>query len=236
MRMNAHLSAVMTAILGVAAGGLASAATLDLTDTVTATGTGAGQTYTVTPSGLPGNAIISPTTTFNLGNTLNLSSSNTNFNLDPPYSLGANGSGGPWNFQDDYAFSTTGATVQSALITLTSTLSDLQARLIYAAGNTATSADPILGPPPGGTVVDSWQTLTLGGTSITDTLATPFAPGSYILQVRGEATPGGSSSYGGAISFTAVPVPAALPLLLSGVAALGVLGRRRKIDDAMRLS
>ena len=227
MRMHTRLSVVLAALFGATAGGIAGAATLNLTDTVTATGTGSGQSYTVTSSGLPGNGTISPTTSFNLGNTLNLSGSNTIFNLDPPYSLGANGGSGPWNFQDAYAFSTTGATIQSALITLTSTLTDLQARLIYAAGNTSTSADPVLGPPPGGTVVDSWQTLTLGGTSITDTLATPFAPGSYILQVRGEATAGGSSSYGGAISFTPVPLPAALPLLVSGIAGLGVLGRRR---------
>lgn len=205
--------------------------TLNLTDTITAMGTGTGQTDNVYYPGFAANGTIIPTNTFSIGDSFN----GTNLATGRPYtSTGTNfkNSGAVpnvWNFQDDYAFSTGGATVQSVVIGLPSYggvgLDDLQARIIYAAGNGA----PTLGAPAGGTLVDSWQSVTGSAGLYNITMPTGIAGGSYILQIRGEAAPGGGS-YGGTLAFTPVPLPAALPLLLSGIAGVGVLaGRRRKL-------
>jgi hypothetical protein len=204
--------------------------TLNLTDTVTATGTGNGQTYNVYYSGLAANGTITPTNTFSIGDSFN----GTNLATGHPYTpTGADfkiSSTAPsiWNFQDDYAFTTSGATVQSVVIGLPTYggigLDDLQARIIYAAGNGA----PTLGAPAGGTLVDSWQSVSGSAGLYNITMPTGIAGGSYILQIRGEAASGGGS-YGGALSFTAVPLPAAMPLLLSSIAGIGVFARRRRL-------
>jgi hypothetical protein len=85
----------------------------------------------------------------------------------------------------------------------------------------------LLGTPASGTKVDSWQDFTLFGTSYNVTLPTGFAAGDYIMQIRGEAT--GPGGYGGTFAFSALPVPlpAALPLLLSALGGLGAMLRRR---------
>jgi hypothetical protein len=55
-----------------------------------------------------------------------------------------------------------------------------------------------------------------------------FDPGLYRLEVRGELV-GSTSSYGGKLNAipAAVPLPAALPLLLAGLGLMGFVGRRR---------
>jgi len=191
-------------------------------DTVTATGTGAGQTLNVFTTSNPSNGTVSPTVSYSLGNSFNESggvTTGSDFNLS--------GTGGPWNFQDDFYFATTGATIQTAVISnLLSNVSDLQVRLIPAAGN----GPPTIGSPAGGTLVDSWQSFNLGaGGSYNETLPTGFAAGDYILQIRGEA--GASASYSGTISFTPVPLPAAVWLLISGLGPLA-LGAFRRTESA----
>jgi hypothetical protein len=224
-----------TTVLGTLAGGPAFAATvLNVTDTVTNTGSVGTPTYTVTPVG-PANSTISPTTTLTLGDAFNGSGQ-----VATPANFGvaATGSGGPWNFQDDFNFATSGgSTIYTATIALptvtaggtTTGLTDLQARIIYGVFNgSPVNGPPTLGPPAGGTLVDSWQTLNLGPNgSYTVTMPTGFAAGSYILQIRGEAAAAGGA-YGGTIGFTAVPLPAALPLLLSGLGLMGSLARRKR--------
>lgn len=244
MRVFLRRSALIGSLC-LAASPIALSSTLNLTDTVTATGTLGSQTYSVALSGLDqtGNQNIGPTTQLNLGNSVTLGT-NSDFNqYSSTYPLGAGGSPyEPWNFQDDYQFSTTGATVQTAVIALTSIggstpITDLQARIILGgAADTASNTNPVLGPPPGGTAVDGWQNLTaqtitffgVQENAYAVTMPTALAAGSYILQIRGEAATSATTAYGGAIGFTPVPVPAAAWLLLSGITGLGLVARGRK--------
>lgn len=139
-----------------------------------------------------------------------------------------------WNFQDNYQFSTPSSAplVQGAVISFTTGtegLSDLQARIVE---TNATSASALIGGSAGGvTVVDGWQTMTQMTGSLTLFEAalstTPLAANTdYFLQIRGEAA--SAASYTGNIVFTAVPLPAAGWLLLSGLGAIGAMSRRRR--------
>jgi hypothetical protein len=56
--------------------------------------------------------------------------------------------------------------------------------------------------------------------------------GEYVLQIAGVATSAGGGSYTAGIGVTAVPLPAAVPLLLSGMAGLGAMARRRRVSLA----
>jgi hypothetical protein len=86
---------------------------------------------------------------------------------------------------------------------------------------------PTLGVPPSG-AVDGWTAPLAGSNgSLSILLPTGFPSGSYDLQVRGEAI-GNSASYGGTLQIAPVPLPAGLPLLLSGLGVLGGLIRRRQ--------
>lgn len=216
-----YLGLVVLAVLGAVARPAAAATVLNLGDTVTATGSGTGQTLTVTPSGQPANPLISPTIAYGFSGAFNGTgqlATGSDFNL----------SAGPWNFQDDFYFTTTGSTVTGAAISIPNapgaSLTDLQARIIMVGGNPT----PTIGAPAGGTVVDSWVTLTVGNAAFFLLGAGTLTPGvQYELQVRGESA--GPSSYGGAIEFLPMPLPAALPLLLAGLGCLSslALGIRR---------
>lgn len=206
-------------------------------DTITATGTGASQVLNVGTTGDTNAAFAAPTS-FNIGDSFNTTgttmngvappTTNADFNLYPAYANGANvpaGYTGPtsWNFQDDFYFTITGsAQVSEATISgLFSNISDLEARIIPATGNSA----PVLGPPTG-KAIDGWVTANLpGGGSYQMILPNAIPAGSYILQVRGEATDGTASSYSGTIGF--VPLPASVWLMLSGLGGLALLGRRK---------
>ena len=225
---------VRIALVLVAATGAvpASASTLALTDTIYSP-TAANSYSLVTASGQDPTlyATVDPTLAYTLsGNQFNGAGQlATTFN----FGSAATSSGGPWNFQDSYNFVTpTSAQASSAVISIGSTipagLSNLQIRIIN--GATVSAATPQLGAPTNGVVTgDGWTSYNFANGSYSFTLPAGLTAGNdYILQVRGEATTSASSSYGGTLTFTAVPLPASLPMLLSGLAGLGLVGARRR--------
>jgi hypothetical protein len=142
-------------------------------------------------------------------------------------------SGTPYGFFDDYLFTISGATADSitSTINLGSTLSinGLQVGLFsYVNGQTL----PIYGTtlPPGSVQVDGWSTpINSGGTTgIVNVIPPTMLPsGSYVLEVLGTVSGSAGGSYSGVLNLAPVPLPAGLPLLLSGLGALGLYSRRR---------
>jgi hypothetical protein len=79
-----------------------------------------------------------------------------------------------------------------------------------------------------GGVLDAWSSvLNLGGTTATSLVIpeTTLAAGTYVLELRGTSVGAAGGSFSGVLNVTPVPLPAALPLLMSG---LGLLGLRRR--------
>ncbi len=136
-----------------------------------------------------------------------------------------------FGFYDDFDFSVPGA-VSADSITSTINLSNifgisnLQVRLYNSANNTP----PVLGSPQGG-VTEAWSTsinVAPGETGTVSVLNTTITqPGTYVLEVRGTATGSLGGSYSGTLNVSPVPLPAALPLLLSGLGLFGGMARKR---------
>jgi hypothetical protein len=59
---------------------------------------------------------------------------------------------------------------------------------------------------------------------------TLLAPGSYVLEIRGNVTGSAGGSYSGVLNLAPapVPLPAALPLLLSGIGLFGVIRQQHR--------
>lgn len=98
-----------------------------------------------------------------------------------------------------------------------------------------TGTAPIIGKVSG--ALDAW-TIPVGTLGTVAVLpATFLASGTYVLEVRGDVTGTSGGAYAGAFQLTAVPLPAALPLLLSGMGGLGAFGglfrRRRRPASAI---
>jgi hypothetical protein len=203
---------------------------LDNTDTVTySTG------IVVTP-GNPGPpatfpaTTVNPTVSYSLGDAFNGAPIANNFSNPPVF--GSSSNPGPWNFYDDYVFTIGGpANVQTAVISFSSGIagiSDLQGRIISTSTpyNATLAAANLSNPPSSPSVVveDGWTTDEIGASGFyTVTLNQhAFTPGTYDLQIRGEVGSSDSGSYGGSISFSPVPLPAAMPLLISALGLMGV--------------
>jgi hypothetical protein len=137
-----------------------------------------------------------------------------------------------YGFYDDFYFSVpTGVSADSitSTINLGSVLaiSGLQVRLYELAGN----PPPVLGAPVHGTLVSSWSTAINPGPGMTgdvEVLNTTLSrAGTYVLEVRGNVTGSRGGSYSGSLNVSPVPVPAALPLVLSGLGLFGGALRKR---------
>jgi len=134
-----------------------------------------------------------------------------------------------FEFYDDYVFTITGAVANSVTssINMGSLLgiSNLHARLFQ-----LTLPLPYIGAPPSGTLVQAWGTgfsCGIGCSGQTVVLAdTVLAPGTYVLELRGNVSGSLSGSYGGVLNLVPVPVPAAVWLFGSAVAGLGWMRRR----------
>lgn len=186
----------------------ASAAVLSYEETAAGrTGSGAGTTYLSLPvSDTYGNSFSHPTTS----------------------SIGSTGFG----FYDDFVFTIPAATADAISSTIDFAnvlgINNLQTRLYNFSGNPNL---PVLGSPVGG-AIDAWSNtfnLAPGTQQIVDVLPmTVLGAGTYVLEVRGNVTGTNGGSYSGNLNLVPTPLPAALPLLLSGVGLLGWRSRRRQ--------
>lgn len=144
----------------------------------------------------------------------------------PTTQIGSTGFG----FYDDFIFTIANASADAITSTIDFAnvlgINNLQVRLYNLAGN---PNPPVLGMPNGG-VIEGWsQTFNLapGTNQIVNVLGPKsLTAGSYVLEVRGNVTGSSGGSYSGVLNLAPVPLPAALPLLLSGVALLGGAARR----------
>jgi hypothetical protein len=189
------------------------------------------------------NVTASPTTTYTFADTFNQTKGTSTFSDfgAAVYTSGPKCPGNPnclgsspfltWNFQDNYDFTTplNGPQVQGAVLSFSIPsipgggigVENVEARII--AFDPTKQAPGQLLSTNLVTVVDGWQSAKTGGTvnlyTATLNSTTLAANTEYVLQIRGEAL--NSGSYSGSVTFTPVPVPASMLLLLSGL--LGVV-------------
>lgn len=195
--------------------GIATASTITLSYAETSTGTtGPGGATALT---VPGSYTYADTFGAGVGGTAIAGSASTTYP-------------GGFGFYDDFVFTigAAGADAITSTIDYSNLLqiSNLQVRLYDASANPIL---PVLGVPSG-TVYDAWSTPVTSG-STTGTISvlpmTTLGAGTYVLEVRGTVTGSAGGSYSGVLNLAPVPLPAALPLMLSGLCGLGFLGRRR---------
>jgi hypothetical protein len=149
-------------------------------------------------------------------------------NLDPASgTLGAPADPG-FTFYDDYVFTVANSTVDAASFVLnegaTLAINDLQMRLYSVSGNNTL---PALGDSPAG-LMAGWSNPISTDGSTSNLATTMLSGGTYVLEVRGDVVGTAGGSYAGLIDLQPVPLPAALPLMLSGIGLLGGLVRKRR--------
>jgi hypothetical protein len=150
----------------------------------------------------------------------------------PNVLTGVTSSVGPYAFQDTYKFTVSQAasgdvlTVSLNLGTVSPTfdISNLQFRLYEVSSN---AIQPGLGIPPGSTLKTAWKGTSgpSNGTAIQANFS-GIQAGTYFLDVAGTADGSSGGTYVGQLNLAPVPLPAALPLLLSGLGLFGALRRR----------
>jgi len=191
-----------------------------------------------TGTALPATLVMSYETTYN-GSTLVTTGPGTiNTPANPSSSNYGNSFTGPtlvipsspspgYGFYDDYIFTISGAIANSISTTIDLgsllQITNFQERLFNYTGNPS----PTLGSPVGGSI-DAW-TSPIGSFGTVAVLSnTVLAPGTYVLQMRGDVTGTSGGSYAGPLHIAPVPLPAAAWLFGSGLLGLGAIARRRK--------
>jgi hypothetical protein len=196
-------------------------------------GSSSGNTQT-TPSGNFGNDyMLSVPGQYNFNDSFSSPQSNVLTGVTPS-------TVGSYAFQDTYKFTVSQAasgdvlTVSLNLGTVAPTfdISNLQFRLYEVTSNTV---QPGLGIPPGSTVIKAWMGTSgpSNGTAIQANFS-GIMPGTYFLDVAGTADGSSGGTYVGQLNLAPVPLPAALPLLLSGLGLFGAL-RQRAVPAAAKL-
>jgi hypothetical protein len=134
-----------------------------------------------------------------------------------------------FSFYDDYIFTVANSTIDSVTSEINLgnlSLGSLQERVYAVSGNTL----PVVGQPQG--FQTNW-TSSVGFTAGTETGMftvmdpTTLTAGTYVLEIRGDVIGAAGGSYSGNLNLSPVPLPAALPLLISGLGLLGGLVRKR---------
>lgn len=136
----------------------------------------------------------------------------------------------PAGFYDDYVFTIAGGSADSVTSTInlgnTLEIDGLQAALFtYTPGQ----AVPVAGSP----LANGWSVpFNSGPTSGTIAVISPTTlnAGTYVLEIEGTVSGTAGGSYSGTLNLAPVPLPAGLPLLLSGIAGLGWWTNRRRIQ------
>jgi hypothetical protein len=135
-----------------------------------------------------------------------------------------------FNFYDDYVFTVAATAVDSLTSEVnlaTLSLGNLEER-VYSIGGNPTL--PVVGTPDG--FQTAWTSPVTFGAGTETGMFTVLNPttltgGTYVLEIRGDVTGAAGGSYSGTINLNPVPLPAAFPLLLSGLGLLGGLARKR---------
>lgn len=143
-----------------------------------------------------------------------------------------NGTPQDYNFVDSYVIDVPNSTASAYAFSLSLSsqlgIDNLSARLYAYTANgysnlTVGSPGPFPGVVPGG----SWSANTdSGGVDSTGLSMPSLNGGVYVLQIVGEETGTVSGMYSGSLAVTPVPLPAGLPLLLTGLGLLAATAGR----------
>lgn len=205
---------------------LAAAAGLCLTHAGNASAT-MSLSYEETASGITGNGAGTAFTT--------LPASDGYTNNFGPATGSVPGSPG-FTFGDYYVFTVAAATADSVTSEIdlgkTESITDLEERVYSIPTN---AAQPVVTGTPTGFQTDwtSPMTFTAGPESGMFTVMDPtmLAAGTYVLEIQGDVTGSSGGTYSGSLNLNPVPLPAALPLLFSGLGLLGgMLRKRRRVE------